>query len=382
MYTKIIYTIDTLNYGGAERSTIDIVTRLGKEFEPVVVTFYKNNPLQPLLEEQGIKVINIDLEGKYDFIKGIKAFKAICKEETPHVVVATLFRSEIISRIVCKQLGIINIGTFVCDTYAPIVFETMPSSTVLKINLLKYVNRYTAKFCTRFISNAHSIKTSNAKVLNVKNKNVDVIYRGRDVSKFIVAPRTFSKPFRFVNVGRLRHQKNQALMINAFADLLKYHPDATLDIAGNGPLKESLTELIQSLGIENKVRLLGNVDDIPKLLGEYHAFVFASNFEGFSGALVEAMLAGIPIIASDIPMNLEAVEHMVTGYIFPVKNKRALTEAMLFSIDHYKEMLLMANKARETAEKTYDLDRIVKQHENVYRHCLKNNLNKLEYQTA
>jgi glycosyltransferase involved in cell wall biosynthesis len=371
MKKKIIYTIDTLSYGGAEKSTVEIVTKLSPDFEPVVVTFYRENELQPLLEEKGVRVININLKKKYDFIKGISSFKEICKREKPDLIVATLFRSEIISRIVSKQLGIKNIGTFVSDTYSPFALTQFSKAQLLKIKVLLLLNRFTAKFCTRFISNANSIKFSNAKILKVEHEIVDVIYRGRDVSQFDHnTDRNTDGYFRFVNVGRLRPAKGQGELIEAFAAFHKQYPYSKLDIAGEGPERGKLEKLIAELNLKGKVRLLGNVSNIPALLNDYHAFVFTSHYEGFSGALVEAMLAGIPVLASDIPMNTEAIEHLKTGYIFKVKNVASITQAMQYAANNYTHMSEMSATAKLLAQRLYDLDSIVRQHEMIYNNCI------------
>lgn len=374
MKKKVIYTIDTLCFGGAEKSTIEIVTKLSPEFEPIVVTFYKNDALQHLLDEKEIKVINIGLSGKYEFIKGIKLFREVCLREKPDLIVATLFRSEIISRIVAKQLGIKIIGTFVSDTYSPVALNQYSKAQVLKIRAFQVLNRFTAKFCSGFISNAESIKLSNAKALHVKPSMVDVIYRGRDISKFnTIKNEKVNGNISFVNVGRLRAPKAQADLIKAFAVFHKNFPNSKLDIAGEGPERIKLEALISSLNIKDAVRLLGNVSDIPRLLSAYDVFVFPSRYEGFSGALVEAMLAGIPVIASDIPMNTEAVEHLRTGYIFKSGNISALADAMQYATENYDEMLRMSVRAKNIAQRLYDLDSIVRQHEKVYMNCIDSN---------
>src|SRR6476469_9278003 len=370
MRKKILYTIDTLDFGGAEKSTIDIVTRLSPEFEPVVVIFYEKNTLQPLLEEKGIRVIHINLKKKYEFIKAISIFKEICRNEKPDLIVATLFRSEIISRIVSKQLGIPNIGTFISDTYSSAALNKFSKSQLLKIKAFFLLNRFTAKFCTRFISNANSIKYTNAKALNIHPKKVDVVHRGRDVSTFMESASTNDGCLKLLNVGRLTVAKGQEDLVSAFAEFHKKNPFTKLDIAGEGPRRPFLEKLIVDLGLQNKVRLLGSVANIPKLLSEYDLFVFSSHYEGFSGALVEAMLAGIPIVASDISMNKEAVEHLKTGYLYKVKSVASLIEALQYETNNYSIMKEMSKEAKTVAQRLYDLNKIVKEHERIYNNCI------------
>jgi glycosyltransferase involved in cell wall biosynthesis len=92
-------------------------------------------------------------------------------------------------------------------------------------------------------------------------------------------------------------------------------------------------------------------------------FLFPSWYEGFSGALVEAMMAGIPIIASDIPMNLEAVKHKETALVFPVRNGHELAKSMEYALEHPAEMKAIGQRARAKAIEHYDIEKIAKQYE-------------------
>jgi glycosyltransferase involved in cell wall biosynthesis len=93
-----------------------------------------------------------------------------------------------------------------------------------------------------------------------------------------------------------------------------------------------------------------------------HCFLFPSWYEGFSGALVEAMMAGMPIIASDIPMNLEAVTDKESALIFPAKKINSLTGCMLWAIENPDRMVVLGNKARKVAIERFDIDLISNQY--------------------
>lgn len=99
----------------------------------------------------------------------------------------------------------------------------------------------------------------------------------------------------------------------------------------------------------------------------FHCFLFPSWYEGFSGALVEAMMAGIPIIASDIPMNLEAVTDSKTALIFKVGDSQDLFEKMTFALEHPEQMAAMGQEARREAEERFDIEKIAREYERVVR---------------
>jgi glycosyltransferase involved in cell wall biosynthesis len=106
-----------------------------------------------------------------------------------------------------------------------------------------------------------------------------------------------------LNVGNLSEQKNQQILITAMADI----PDAMLVIAGDGPLSEELHHAARVVG--ERVRLLGRVpiDEIADIYSMADVFVFPSRYEGRPLALLEAATAGLPILATPIPENIEVV---------------------------------------------------------------------------
>jgi glycosyltransferase involved in cell wall biosynthesis len=81
-------------------------------------------------------------------------------------------------------------------------------------------------------------------------------------------------------------------------------------------------------------------------------------------------LAGVPIVASDIEMNKEAVEHLKTGYLYKTQNVPSLVNALKFAVENYTTMTEMSVHAKITAQRLYDLDHIVRQHETIYNNCI------------
>lgn len=114
-------------------------------------------------------------------------------------------------------------------------------------------------------------------------------------------------PLRIFTAGRLVWQKDHPTLVRAFARARAQGLDAELWIAGDGPLKGELEAVVLASGVGAHVRLLGFRDDVRALLDEADLFVLPSVSEGCSVALIEAMAAGIPCLASDIPGNAEVI---------------------------------------------------------------------------
>ncbi len=115
-----------------------------------------------------------------------------------------------------------------------------------------------------------------------------------------------SDEFVIGNVGRLIPVKNQVFLVKLLAEVIRNRTNAALLIAGEGPLRDALTDMAVALGLENRVRLIGPCDDIPRFLAALDVFVMPSLSEGFGLAAVEAQAAGIPTILSDrIPRHVD-----------------------------------------------------------------------------
>lgn len=129
-------------------------------------------------------------------------------------------------------------------------------------------------------------------------------------------------------VLRLRPEKDPSALLAAFALLLRQHPNARLIVIGDGPLLPRLRLEAERQGIAPHVHWLGDREDARLLLPLFDVFVLPSLWEGLSLALLEAMDAGIPIVASDVPGNRAAVRHGENGLLAPPRNPAALACAI------------------------------------------------------
>lgn len=133
-----------------------------------------------------------------------------------------------------------------------------------------------------------------------------------------------------VTVGRLHPQKNQQLLIHAFKQIADKIPEYTLEIYGDGELKEELQKLIDSLNLSNRVFLMGTSKEIHKLIYDASLFVLSSDYEGLPNTLIEAMALGIPSISTDCRPGgaRQIIDDKENGIIVERNNAEQLAEAM------------------------------------------------------
>ncbi len=160
-------------------------------------------------------------------------------------------------------------------------------------------------------------------------------------SKAIVIPNPIDaaipKPYegprtkRIVSVGRLHAVKNHELLFDAFADFSKQFPEYELHIYGQGELEQKLKEHANNLKISDKIVWHGFRKDVTEEIRDAGMFISTSNYEGISNSMLEALAMGIPSICTDCPIGgaRSYIEHGKNGLLIPVRDKDALTRAMI-----------------------------------------------------
>jgi glycosyltransferase involved in cell wall biosynthesis len=134
---------------------------------------------------------------------------------------------------------------------------------------------------------------------------------------------------RFLAVGRLEEQKGYDVAVEAMALVVERVPGAHLAIAGEGSKRPGLTAAIERLGLGDAVELLGRRDDISELMEEADVFVHTARWEGFGLVLLEAMRAGLPIVATRAGAVPEVVEDGITSTLVPPDDPCALAAALV-----------------------------------------------------
>jgi glycosyltransferase involved in cell wall biosynthesis len=162
----------------------------------------------------------------------------------------------------------------------------------------------------------------------IPRENIRVIFPGIDTAQYTPDATERSDRPVFAYLGRLQRYKGVDLVIRAFAK--SGLQDAELEIAGAGNFRSALEQLARELGVGDRVRFLGRVDETGKqaLLRRAWAMAFASPKEGWGITNLEAAASGTPVIASNSPGIRESVQHGVTGFLVPHGDTAAMAQAM------------------------------------------------------
>mgnify|MGYP006198256387 CR=1 FL=1 len=361
---KVLFTLDTLRGGGTETSILHLIHHFSAETECTFCYFYPPHDLQEAFLKAPCELVFLDLKGSYDFFQGIKQLKKLVATEKYDVIVTSLYRSGIMSRIVGLLTGVPVIDTMVNDSYGPEKRKEFKGINMLKFYLVFFLDRITASIPKKWISNSNYLSQALGGKLGVSKSTIQVLYRGRDTSKIGAWESRMPQPvFRFISIGRLFSQKGQTDLLHSFQLFHHNYPNSTLTIYGEGPERMNLEHLCSQLQLSDAVFLPGHSESAWEQLYVSHCFVLPSLYEGFSGALVEALMSGIPLIASDIPMNQEAVTSEINGLLYPVSQIEALYASMKNVYTNYTEAILRGEKARAIALEKYDIKMVACQYE-------------------
>ena len=167
-------------------------------------------------------------------------------------------------------------------------------------------------------------------------------------------------------VGRLSKEKDHHTLLMAFRQVSDTGSPAHLVIVGGGPLQADLGALIQRLGLGARVHLLGSRSDVPDLLPLFDAFVLSSVMEGVSLTLLEAMAAGLPVVATRVGGTPEVVADGESGILVEAGTPEALSSALLSVLADAHVRQKMGARGREIAFRKFDIGRMVDEYGAIY----------------
>jgi glycosyltransferase involved in cell wall biosynthesis len=339
MDLKILYVIDSLGAGGAERSLVDMLPHLAHaNVDPVIVCFYRRpQGFEQAVLEQGFRVHF--LEGMA-LPRRLRQSRQVIAAENPHLIHTTLFESDVTGRLAAVGSSIPVLTSLVNTSYDPVRLRD-PNIKAWKLWGVQTIDAWTARHFTHsFHAISHTVKEAAVTSLGITPERIAVIERGRDAGQY--GQRTLERRRAarrslgiddeaevIVNVARQEYQKGQRYLLEAMADLRQRRPRLTLLIAGrSGNASASLQQIVDERNLGEQVRFLGHRQDIPEILAAADLFVFPSLYEGLGGALIEAMAAGLPIVATDLPVLREVVESGGNARLIPPASPQGLADAI------------------------------------------------------
>lgn len=171
---------------------------------------------------------------------------------------------------------------------------------------------------------------------------------GNRFSKKPIKNTGLEEEINFSFIGELSSRKNQSFLIEFVKELEKFGINAKLNLLGEGAQKEKLEKKIKRLGLQNKVKLIGFVDDIEKFINKSNYYICASKIEGLPFNILEAMFAGSVIFSSDIKGTVDLIKDFENGVLFELGNMSDLVNKFRL----VKNNLTLQEKLRKNAKKT------------------------------
>ena len=172
--------------------------------------------------------------------------------------------------------------------------------------------------------------------------------------------------FTIGTVARLSPEKDQGMMLSAFALLLEKRADARLIFVGDGPSASELRAHAETLGIAAQVEFRGQRRDIPAQLGAFDLFTLSSQTEGLSMTILEAMASGLPVVATDVGGNRECVQPPECGLIVAPGDPKALAAAWLKVLVDAEAARRMGVASRHRAEAVFSLEQMTARYAHLY----------------
>jgi len=321
---RVCHVINYLQDGGAERMILELVRNTtDSRISYTVCTLTGEGTLHDQFRSAGASVVSLGY-GSHCDPRAIVGLRAYLSAESFDIVHSHLMPSTVFARLAAAAGGTETLVSTIHNTefWGPSV---------------RYAELFTRPLATGSIAVSEGVKRASEHVLTTDD--ISVIPNGIDVEKFrsnVVAADTASIRAKWdvdggpilLNVGRYVPQKSQADAIRAMPRILDTHPEAQLIVVGHGELKDEIKELARTLGVGESVTVTGHVDSIHGYYALADIFVFPSTHEGLPMTLLEAMAAGLPVVATDIPGVNEVVIDGVTGELVPVGNPTLLADGV------------------------------------------------------
>jgi glycosyltransferase involved in cell wall biosynthesis len=279
------------------------------------------------------------------------------------------------------------IGSRVPVVYSPHCFSFHDGVNPLIAKLLAGLERFSAKFLTSRIITVADGEQTLARRFRVGSPNQFItVHSGIDpvsYDKFVDKPAikrllSISQEGQIVGaVGRLGKQKAPLDFVRMAALVNAKMPNMHFVWAGSGPLEEEARKLTEEFGISGVCHFIGEFKDIPSLLGIMDCFVLPSLWEGFPIVLLEAMATGVPIVATNIPGNDEAIASGESGWLVEPNTPSELAEKVLKLLNDPDQAAAFASVGKKRIREEFNRKLMLTTIQNVYLNVLDEIKNKL-----
>ena len=350
---KILYGITKSNFGGAQRYVFDLATETKKVGHVVTVVCGQRGKLVEKLEEEQVRVIMLgNLERDISLIQEIKSFIEIIKilkEEKPDVFHINSSKMGGLGTIAGRLIGLKKI-IFTAHGWA----FNEPRPIWHKI-LIKFFVWLTIITSHKTICVSDEAMKQVSRWPFVRNKLV-MIHNG--VSEFDLARRE-DKSFTVGSTSELHKIKGLDVLLTAWSKFIK-NREARLIIVGSGEEKNRLENMAQKLGISGSVIFKGFVDNARLLLSDFDIFCMPSRSEAMPYGLLEAGLAGLPVIATNVGGIPEVIESGINGVLIPKEDSEALFSSLILLSEDTELRQRLGTNLKKSIQENFSFEKMLK----------------------
>ncbi len=364
--------IHSLRGGGSERVLLNLLKGLDRKEFSVTLVLYEKEFDYPLPEDVDVQILDIRVGRNIftlatGFLSKIKALVRVIKRDSPDVIFS-LLSSTNAAVILANMLSGKRCKTVVSE-------HTHPSVNLRNERYgwgTKWFMKWLYPKADRIIAVSGGIKEDLVRHFGIRQDVISIIHNPIDIREIQrlsiedVDHSWFLAPVPIIlAVGRLTKQKGYPYLLRAFSEVRK-SLDCRLLIIGEGEDREMLVRMVNEMGLNNEVELLGFQPNPFKYMARSSLLVLSSLYEGFGNVIVEAMALGLPVISTDCPSGpSEIIDGGKNGLLVPLEDAVAMAQAMVnvLTDDALRETLSKGGKARACA---FAIARIIESYRSVF----------------
>ncbi|MBA3648945.1 MAG: glycosyltransferase family 4 protein [Chitinophagales bacterium] len=355
---RILFAINSLARGGAERLALDICNELNskKGVEQMLIVFNKQNDYPEITKDLPVCYCNSKVYMKFPnrTISNLKSFRKICDSFQPHIIHSHLFYADQITREnINQETAYFSHVHGPVSPYEPMKLkEIIQKKKIIEFFTRKRILKRYRECNNQFIANSAYTMKYLLKFLPFKASSLHLLENAINLQRFsFVSKNLPQRELNLVTTGNLIPRKNHLFLLEIIKILKEDNYAVHLDILGEGNLHTAIWNKIVEYGLENNIALRGSVGSVEDYLHGAHLYVHGATHEPFGLAIVEAMATGLPVVCLDGQGNRGIIDDGVNGFMIANQNATLFAEKIRRIIDNeitYKRFSVNAGrKARQ-----------------------------------